>query len=111
MLRVSLQLGAIVADASQRQRDQLDGFGTKLGLAFQIVDDLLDHDGDEQLMGKRTGKDSQRGKLTFPQLLGTAASHERAERLIHEACQAIAEFGPRASGLEGLAHYILERTR
>jgi geranylgeranyl diphosphate synthase type II len=111
MLRVSLELGAIVADAGDRQRALLDRFGTRLGLAFQIVDDLLDHDGNEQQMGKRVGKDAQRGKLTFPALLGIAASHQRAEQLVGEACEALAEFGEAGEGLAALAQYILERKR
>ena len=67
--------------------------------------------GDEQTAGKRVGKDRERGKLTFPGLLGVEESTARAEQLLREACEALAPFGPQAAGLEALARYILERSR
>lgn len=109
MFRVSLRLGAVVAQATPEQLRGLDTYGQKLGLAFQIVDDLLDVHGSETAMGKRTGKDSDRGKLTFPRLLGPEASRTRARQLIDEACAAVNEFGARASHLESLARYVVER--
>ncbi len=109
MLEVSLRLGGLVAGASHEALKQLDIYGRNLGLAFQIVDDLLDYNGDEHQMGKRTGKDSTRGKLTYPSLLGADASKLRAHQLIDDACGALSSFGQRASGLESLARYVLER--
>jgi geranylgeranyl diphosphate synthase type II len=111
MFRVSLRLGGIIAGANDEQLDRLDTYGTSLGLAFQIVDDLLDVAGDAGAMGKRVAKDSHLGKLTFPALLGVAASRARAEQLIDEACAAIAPFGPRAQPLNLLARFVLERNR
>lgn len=109
MFRVSLRLGAIVAQASEEQIAQLDEYGRRLGLAFQIIDDLLDVDGDVQTMGKRTQKDSSRGKLTFPALLGREESSRRAALLVEQARQAVAPFGPKAQQLDALARYVLER--
>jgi geranylgeranyl diphosphate synthase type II len=109
MIRVSLRLGGIVGGADEGQLAGLDRYGEKLGLAFQIVDDLLDLHGDEAALGKRANKDQEHGKLTFPALLGAAESRRRAECLIEEALAALAPFGSRAAGLESLARYVLER--
>ena len=109
MIRVSLRLGGLVAGAEDSQLAALDHYGERLGLAFQIVDDLLDLEGTEADLGKRTGKDSDRGKLTFPAVLGVAESRRRAEELVSAAIDAIGPFGPPAAGLEALAKYVLER--
>jgi len=109
MIRVSLRLGGIIGGADERQFAGLETYGEKLGLAFQIVDDLLDLEGDEAALGKRTKKDSDHGKLTFPAVLGIEDSRRRAERLIGEAIAALSPFGDRATGLEALARYVLER--
>ncbi len=111
MINVSLRLGALVARASAEQLSALDTYGTRLGLAFQIVDDLLDLDGNEASMGKRLGKDSARGKLTFPAVLGVQDSRQRAAALVAEACEALRIFQERALGLEALARYVIQRSR
>lgn len=111
LFRVSLRLGALIADANSTQLGVFDDYGRKMGLAFQIVDDLLDLKGDEQTLGKRTGKDSDRGKLTFPALLGVDESRQRAARLIDESCEALSVFGSSAGSLEALARYVLERNQ
>jgi geranylgeranyl diphosphate synthase type II len=109
MIRVSLRLGGLIGGADAKQLAALDTYGEKIGLAFQIVDDLLDLSGNPSTMGKMTLKDADHGKLTFPAVLGMEASRQRAERLVDEACRAIAGFGSRAEGLNALARYILER--
>jgi geranylgeranyl diphosphate synthase type II len=109
MIRVSLRLGGIVGGADARQLAALESYGERLGLAFQIVDDLLDLEGDAKALGKKTGKDSRQGKQTFPALLGAPDSRRRAEQLVEEAVKALAPFGPRAARLESLARYVLER--
>jgi len=111
MIRVSLRLGGLIGGASQEQLAALEDYGEKLGLAFQIIDDWLDVQGSEAAMGKRLRKDSELGKLTFPSVLGVAESRRRAEQLVAEACNRISGFGPRASNLEALARYVLERSR
>jgi len=111
MFLVSLRLGALVAGADGEHLAALEVYGSKLGLAFQIADDLLDVSGDESAMGKRIGKDSDRGKLTFPALLGAAESARRARQLIDEACVALAIFGANASQLDALARFVVERNQ
>ena len=111
MIKVSLNLGALIAGADNRQAKALSDYGRCLGLAFQITDDLLDVCGNEQVTGKKVGKDMEHGKLTFPGLLGVQQSTARAEELIREACQSLRLFQQRADGLEALARYVLERNR
>jgi geranylgeranyl diphosphate synthase type II len=96
---------------SSGQLTALDEYGRRLGLAFQITDDLLDVRSNEATAGKRVGKDAAKGKITFPGLLGIEPSAAYAERLIAEAAAALAPLGPAAAGLELLARHVLERNR
>ena len=111
MILVSLRLGATVAGADAAQTAGLESYGEKLGLAFQITDDLLDVRGEEAKMGKRVRKDAERGKLTFPGLLGIEESARRAEQLVLDACEALRPLGEQAIHLNALARYVLERNR
>jgi geranylgeranyl pyrophosphate synthase len=111
MFQVSLRLGGRIAQAEPPRIAALDDFGRKLGLAFQVVDDLLDIKGDAASLGKSIGKDRRQAKLTFPALLGLDASQRFAEELIQDAQQALRLFGARAECLQSLAHYVLERNR
>jgi geranylgeranyl diphosphate synthase, type II len=110
LICVSLRLGGLVAGTDQRRLAALEDYGRRLGLAFQITDDLLDVRGDEAVAGKRVGKDARQGKATFPGLLGVERSTAYAETLIAEACQALSPLGPRAAALEALAQSMLQRT-
>jgi geranylgeranyl diphosphate synthase type II len=109
MIQVSIRLGAMIVRGSRRQRSALEKHGQRLGLAFQITDDLLDACGDEKTLGKRASKDAERGKLTFPGLLGVDESRRRAEQLVAEAIAAVSSLGPQAEGLEALARAVLDR--
>jgi geranylgeranyl diphosphate synthase type II len=109
MIRVSLRLGGIVGEANDRQLAALDAYGERLGLAFQIVDDLLDREGTAAALGKRTKKDHDHGKLTFPALLGIDESRRRAEELVAGAIDSVSIFGPKADPLAALAKYVIER--
>jgi geranylgeranyl diphosphate synthase type II len=111
MIRVSLQMGAMVAAGNSAQLEALDAYGQRLGLAFQITDDLLDVQSSMSATGKRVGKDAQRGKLTFPGLLGIDQSAQHARELISEASEALELFGEEAEGLLAVAHFVLERNR
>lgn len=108
---VSLRLGALTAAATRAQMDALEEYGRRLGLAFQIADDLLDVQGNEQTTGKRVGKDADRGKLTFPGLLGIDESVRRARQLVAESCDLVRPLGPAAEPLASLARYVVERDR
>ena len=109
MIRVSLRTGAILNGATEPALAALTGYGERIGLAFQIADDILNVEGDSALLGKGTGSDAARGKITFPALLGLDASRLRAEELIVDALEALAVFDDRADPLRGIARYVLER--
>ncbi len=109
MFRVSLRLGAIAANATNEQIARLDTYGKHLGLAFQIVDDLLDEQGDMQQLGKQTGKDTAQGKLTYPALLGIQESQQLAADLIRQACEQLEPFSETAEPLRQLAYFVLQR--
>jgi geranylgeranyl diphosphate synthase type II len=109
LLRVSLRAGAILAGAGDEALADLSEYGGKIGLAFQIADDILNVEGDPALLGKGTGSDAARGKITFPALLGIEASRARAEELVMEAVASLAPFGDGAAPLRAIARYILER--
>jgi geranylgeranyl diphosphate synthase, type II len=111
MIRVSLQMGAIVAGATPQQLASLDAYGQRLGLAFQITDDLLDVQSSETATGKRVGKDARQGKLTFPGLLGLDQSTQHSQQLVLEASEALKPFGADADGLQAVALFVLERNR
>jgi geranylgeranyl diphosphate synthase type II len=107
----ALELGAIVAHANSEQEAALVAYGRKVGLAFQITDDLLDVAGKQAEVGKRVDKDANRGKLTFPALLGIDESRRRAKALIDDACAMIELFGARAKPLQALAQFVRSREK
>ncbi len=109
MIRVSLRAGALLSGASAAALASLTDYGRQIGLAFQIADDILNVEGDRALLGKGTGSDAARGKVTFPALLGIEASRTRAKALIKEAVASLASFDERAAPLRWIARYILER--
>jgi geranylgeranyl diphosphate synthase type II len=111
MIRASLRLGAITARAGEAELEALDGYGRRLGLLFQITDDLLDVRGRQEQTGKRVGKDGDLNKLTYPGLLGLDESLRRAGQLCTEACRCLAPLGTRADGLEAVALSVLRRNR
>ena len=109
LILASLRMGGLIAGADSVSRDALEQYGRRLGLAFQVTDDLLDARGDEAALGKRVGKDAGQGKLTFPGLLGVEKSDALAKQLISEARHALAPLGESAEALSLLAQYVLER--
>ena len=111
LLHAALRMGAAVALAPEPVVDALCTYGTAIGLAFQIVDDLLDVQGDEVKLGKRVGKDSELGKWTYPGLLGLEGSRLKARRLAEDAVAALAPLGPGGARLEALAWQLLDRDR
>ncbi len=109
LLCSALTMGGRIAGADDQTLGSLTTYGESIGLAFQIVDDLLDVRGNSATMGKQVRKDEAAGKLTYPGLLGEAESRRRAEQLIDEACRAVAVFGNRGQRLEAMAHYVIAR--
>jgi len=111
MFAAAAAMGAIAADADQNQIDALSEYGLKIGLAFQIADDLLDIYGSDDLLGKTAGKDQKAGKLTYPALIGTEESERIKGRLTEQAAAALKPFAERADTLRQLAYALLQRER
>jgi len=109
LLTAPLMAAAYIAGASEEQLKALDHFGWCVGLAFQIDDDLLDVEGDAALLGKQTGMDAQRGKMTWPALVGVEQARARSAQLWSEAEKALEIFGERAWFMRGFAEQM--RTR
>lgn len=108
LIKASLLAGAILAKATSRQLKALTIYAEKIGLAFQIMDDVLDVIGDKKKLGKK-GSDLQNKKLTYVSLYGLEWSQKEAARLIAEAKKAITAFGRKKYILDALADYIIER--
>jgi len=109
LIRASLRVGAMLCGATAEQVRALSVAGANLGLAFQIVDDILDVVASSEELGKTAGKDQIQQKATFPAIHGIEASRARARALIAEAEEALTAFGPRAEPIRALGRFILER--
>jgi geranylgeranyl diphosphate synthase, type II len=109
LIRVSVVTGGIFAGATTDQVNRLDTFGRKAGLAFQIVDDILDITQDSAQLGKTAGKDLTADKATWPAVYGLDKSIQDAASLIQEAFDALAPFGTNADGLKAVARFLVER--
>lgn len=109
LFRASTRAGALVADASEEQLARLTEFAYHFGVAFQIVDDLLDVQGDPEKLGKRVGSDERQGKLTYPRLYGLERSQQLADEHVAAAQKALEPFGARAHRLREVALFVAER--
>jgi geranylgeranyl diphosphate synthase type II len=109
LLRASLRLGAIHSGASEEQYAALSRYGEHIGLAFQIVDDILDVEASSESLGKTAGKDAAQHKITFPAVYGLEASHRMAEEESARAHAVLAPFDVRAARLHELADHIVRR--
>ena len=109
LLRFGCLAGAILGEANAKQREALDRYGSVLGEAFQIADDLLDVEGDAATVGKATGKDAAVGKGTFVSVLGLDQAKARLKTLVGEAEQALAPFGRDGEILKMAARFVAER--
>ncbi|MBI1790992.1 MAG: polyprenyl synthetase family protein [Acidobacteria bacterium] len=110
LLRASVRLGAIHGGADAGQYQALSAYGEHIGLAFQIVDDVLDVEQSSEALGKTAGKDAQQRKITFPAVYGLAESKRMARQEWEKAGQALDGFGERAQRLRELAELIVSRT-
>lgn len=110
LLAAAVEMGAILGRVSPESRVHLRGYARDVGLAFQIADDLLDHDGDEALAGKALRKDEAAGKQTFVSLLGADRARAQAHMLVDQAIGYLAPHGAEAELLRALARFVVERT-
>ncbi len=111
LISASVQIGGVLAGAMPRRIAALRRYGDRIGLAFQIVDDILDREGTTRSLGKAAGKDAAARKATFPGLLGVQASRRLAESAIDQAIRAIAPLGRRGAELEAIARFVVTRVR
>jgi len=112
LIRASVLLGARCGDPlAQADLDRLDRYAKCVGLAFQVVDDILDEESDSTTLGKTAGKDKEAGKPTYTSLMGIPGAKRFAGELLADAQAAIAPFGPRAGRLAELADFIVKRNR
>jgi geranylgeranyl diphosphate synthase type II len=108
-IRASVRIGAIMASADKGQLSSLTTYGDKVGLAFQIVDDILDITGTTEELGKPAGSDNERGKNTYPSIFGLEESRRMADTLIADAIDALEGFDEKADPLREIAKYIISR--
>lgn len=109
LLTSSCRLGAMAARANAEQLDAVTRFGQHLGLAFQIVDDILDETSTPEQMGKATKKDAAKGKNTYPALLGLDGSRVEADKQMALALEALDALGPAADPLRAVARFVVDR--
>jgi len=110
LILAAIETGAILAGADQAQRRALCRYGEAAGLAFQVADDILDIVADQEQLGKDVGSDLQRGKATYPALIGLDGARERARELRNLAFSALHDFGDSARPLREIASYIVDRS-
>ncbi len=110
LIAVSCKSGAILGRASEKAHHALHAYAHDIGLAFQIADDLLDVEGDEAEVGKKTGKDAAAGKATFVSLLGRERAREQAELLADQAAAHLDLFEEKGKLLRDLAYFVVNRT-
>jgi geranylgeranyl diphosphate synthase type II len=111
MFRCAAAMGAICGKAMDSDFDQLCEYGLKIGLGFQIADDILDICASSEHLGKTAGKDAKAGKITYPAVVGMKKSRQLGKKLADEAVAVLAPFGQRADTLRNLAIALLKRTR
>ncbi len=111
LLGAAVEMGAILGRVPEDARGPLRNYARDIGLAFQIADDLLDHDGDESLAGKTLRKDEGQGKQTFVTLMGADAARSQARALVEQAAGHLSGYGGDADMLRALAWFVVERDR
>jgi len=111
LIEASVRCGAELAGVNSSQIQMLDRYAQNIGLAFQVTDDILNVEGDPEIMGKAVGTDEQRHKTTYPALLGLTESKEFADQLIKNALAALDAFDQKAEPLRAIARYIGHRNR
>lgn len=111
LIEASVRCGAELAGVNSTQIQMFERYAQNIGLAFQVTDDILNVEGDPEVMGKAVGTDAQRSKTTYPALLGLTKSKEFADQLVENALTALEDFDPKAEPLRAIARYIRFRNR
>ena len=111
LIEASISTGAILGNGSVEQIQQLNIYAKNIGLAFQVIDDILNVEGDPAVMGKDVGTDHVREKSTYPSILGIEKSKEFAKNLVNNALQALDYFDNKSDPLRAIAHYIIDRKK
>ncbi len=109
LIEASIVVGALLGNAGQKKMDSLRSYAQHIGLAFQVIDDILNVSGDPVKLGKAVGTDTDRGKNTFPGLMGMTKATVYADNLVQSALKALALFDNKADPLRAIAHYIIDR--
>jgi geranylgeranyl diphosphate synthase type II len=109
LLEACVVCGGILAGASSEDIQRLTRYSQNIGLAFQIIDDILDITATKEQLGKTAGKDQKAKKVTYPSLWGIEQSHIKAQQLVEAACRELELYGERALPLQAIAHYITSR--
>ena len=109
LIKASIRAGALLGGADQASEKALVKYGEAVGLAFQIADDILDIEGTTEEIGKDAGSDQERGKATYPSIIGLTESKRRAAELVDVALEALAGFDDKADPLREIAAYIVKR--
>ncbi|MCL4492710.1 MAG: polyprenyl synthetase family protein [Nitrospirae bacterium] len=109
LITASVRMGGILACCNEDALSGLTRYGENIGLAFQIIDDILDVEGDTGTLGKTVGSDEKKKKMTYPKLYGIERSRDKARELINGALEALRIFGEGAEPLRAIARYLLER--
>ena len=111
LLRLCVRMGAILANSTENDLQKLTNYAEKIGLAFQIKDDILSEEGNEEILGKPVGNDKEMGKCTYVSKYGLNESKEILNKIIQEAIQELDEYGENANFLKELALYIKDRNK
>ncbi len=109
LIRASVKIGAILSRGGEGKIDAMTEYGNNIGLAFQVIDDILDVEGETEVLGKPRGSDEKKKKMTYPRLCGIEKSREKAKELVGSAIASLAPFGEMAEPLRAIARYLLER--
>jgi geranylgeranyl diphosphate synthase type II len=111
LITASVSSGALLGGGNEVQLESIASYGEKIGLAFQIADDILNIEGNAPTMGKHSGSDSQKGKITYPAVVGLNKSKEIQDELVESAIESLRSFDYRADPLRQIAQYIIERKK
>ena len=111
LIQASVEMGGLLGQGNNEDIDHLKRYGSYLGLAFQVIDDLLDVEGDQELIGKPVGSDDKNQKATYPALFGIKETKKKAQELLEKALSELRVFGETADPLRAIARYVVERDR